>query len=74
MPWATGAQSPTAEPHQEALRNARVAEATVAEALRMVGSARKVVLHVNPEELAGLEKTCPGMGCEFTIVYRLTKK
>jgi hypothetical protein len=25
-------------------------------------------------ELSGLEKTCPGMGCEFKIVYRLTKK
>jgi hypothetical protein len=25
-------------------------------------------------ELAGLEKTCPRMGCEFNIVYRLTKK
>lgn len=25
-------------------------------------------------ELTGLEKTCPSMGCEFNIAYRLTRK
>lgn len=47
--------------HQEALRNAQVAEATVEETLRMVGSAQKVVLHVNPAELERLEKYVPAL-------------
>ncbi len=45
--------------HQEGLRNRDVARATVAEALRMIGAARKVALHVNPEEVSVVETYLP---------------
>jgi flagellar biosynthesis/type III secretory pathway protein FliH len=47
--------------HAEGLRNRKVAEATVAEALRTIGEARKVMLHVNPAEAEAMEAYLPDL-------------
>lgn len=44
---------------QEALRNGKVVEDTVAGTLALVGAGRTVALHVNPAELATVEKYLP---------------
>ncbi len=44
---------------QEGLRNRQVAPAVVEETLRLAGSARKVILHVDPVEIDLLEKYLP---------------
>ena len=41
---------------QEGLRDRKVAQATVEETLQLIGAARKVVMHVHPEELAAASK------------------
>jgi flagellar assembly protein FliH len=45
--------------HQEALRNAKVSEATLESTLRLIGTARKAVLHVNSGEFTNLENYVP---------------
>jgi flagellar assembly protein FliH len=47
--------------HQEAIRDRKVAQSTVEETLRLIGSARKVVLRVHPDEMASLEKYLPDL-------------
>ena len=47
--------------HQEALQNRGVAEATVAETLKMVGHARTVVLLIHPDELEAMEAYLPDL-------------
>lgn len=45
--------------HAEALRNREVAPAVAAEALAIIGAARRVALHVNPAEEKQLEQYLP---------------
>ena len=47
--------------HAEALRNRQVAPAVADEALRMIGAARRVGLHVNPVEEQTLEEYLPDL-------------
>jgi flagellar assembly protein FliH len=47
--------------HQEALQNRGVAEATVAETLKMVGQTRTVVLLIHPDELEAIETYLPDL-------------
>ncbi len=47
--------------HQEALRNRSVAESTLAEALHMIGAARKVAVLVCPDEIAALQNHLPAL-------------
>jgi flagellar assembly protein FliH len=54
--------------HQEALRNRKVAAATVEEAFRLIGNARKAVLQVNPGELAMLETYVPELVAKMRTI------
>jgi flagellar assembly protein FliH len=45
--------------HQSALRNKQVAQATMEDTLALIGSARKVAMHVHPDETAVLETYLP---------------
>jgi flagellar biosynthesis/type III secretory pathway protein FliH len=47
--------------HQTALRDKTVAQATMEDTLALIGSARKVVMHVHPEEEALLQDYLPDL-------------
>jgi flagellar assembly protein FliH len=54
--------------HAEGLRNRKVAEATVAEALRTIGAARMVSLHVNPAEIEAIGAYLPGLQAKLRSI------
>jgi len=60
--------------HAEGLQNGRVAEATVNEALKTIGTARKVILHVNPQEVAAIEKYLPDMLAKLRTIESVEMK
>jgi flagellar biosynthesis/type III secretory pathway protein FliH len=47
--------------HQTALRDRAVAQATMEDTLGLIGSARKVVIHVHPDEEALLQEYLPDL-------------
>jgi flagellar assembly protein FliH len=58
----------------EAVRNKRVVEATVAEALSLVGAGRNVAVHVHPDEFAAMEDYLPDLLAKMRTVSAVELK
>ena len=58
----------------EALANRSVAEATVAEALSLVGAGRTVALHVNPDEFTAIETYLPALVAKLRTITSIELK
>jgi flagellar assembly protein FliH len=58
----------------EALRNRQVAEATVSEALSLVGAGRTVALHVHPDEFDAIESYLPALVAKLRTISAVELK